>query len=91
VVDGLCCKWEIGRRDLFNGGEGSTMQDVIFETMGKTISIDSNECRFAALDGLSHLPSSTVVVSVESPPNRKEFAVANSDQVKSALRLSFVC
>lgn len=53
--DGLCFEWEMGRRDRSNGGEDSAMQDVMFETMAKILSIDSMECRLAALHGLSHL------------------------------------
>jgi hypothetical protein len=53
--DGLCFEWEMGHRDRSNGGEDSIMQDVMFETMAKVLSIDSMECRFAALHGLSHL------------------------------------
>lgn len=53
--DGLCFEWEMGRRDRSNGGEDSLMQDVMFETMAKILSIDSMECRLAALHGLSHL------------------------------------
>jgi hypothetical protein len=44
-----CC------RDRFNGGVDSVMQDVMFDTMAKILSIDSMECRLAALHGLSHL------------------------------------
>jgi len=53
--DGLCFEWEMGRRERSNGGEDMAMQDVMFETMAKILSIDSDECRFAALHGLSHL------------------------------------
>jgi hypothetical protein len=53
--DGLCFEWEMGRRDRLNGGEDLAMQDVMFETMAKILSIDSMECRLSALHGLSHL------------------------------------
>lgn len=53
--DGLCFEWEMGRRDRSSGGEDLLMQDVMFGTMAKILSIDSMECRLAALHGLSHL------------------------------------
>jgi hypothetical protein len=53
--DGLCYCWEIGQRQRSRGGEDSAMQDVMFATMSDILSIDSDECRFAALHGLSHL------------------------------------
>jgi hypothetical protein len=53
--DGLCYVWEMGRKDRARGGEDSAMQDVMFETMAEILSIDSQQCRFAALHGLHHL------------------------------------
>jgi hypothetical protein len=53
--DGLCYDWEIGRRQRSRGGEDEAMQDVMLETMSEILSIDSEQCRYAALHGLSHL------------------------------------
>lgn len=53
--DGLCYVWETGQRQRSRGGEDSDMQDVMFTTMSEILSIDSDECRNAALHGLSHL------------------------------------
>jgi hypothetical protein len=53
--DGLCYCWEMGQRERSRGGEDSRMQDVMFATMSDILSIDSEECRFAALHGLHHL------------------------------------
>ena len=53
--EGLCYAWEIGRRQRSRGGEDLAMQDVMFTTMSEILSIDSDECRNAALHGLSHL------------------------------------
>lgn len=53
--DGFCYCWEMGQRQRSRGGEDSAMQDVMFATMSEILSIDSDECRFAALHGLHHL------------------------------------
>ena len=54
-LEGLCYVWEVGQRQRSRGGEDSDMQDVMFVTMSEILSIDSEECRNAALHGLSHL------------------------------------
>jgi len=53
--DGLCYVWEMGQRQRSRGGEDLAMQDIMFATMSEILSIDSDECRYAALHGLSHL------------------------------------
>jgi hypothetical protein len=53
--EGLCYVWETGQRQRSKGGEDLAMQDVMFETMSAILPIDSDECRYAALHGLSHL------------------------------------
>jgi hypothetical protein len=53
--DGLCYIWEMGQRQRWRGGEDASMQDVMFTTMSEILDIDSDECRLAALHGLSHL------------------------------------
>lgn len=53
--DGLCYCWEVGQKQRSRGGEDSAMQDVMLATMSEILSIDSDECRFAALHGLYHL------------------------------------
>ena len=53
--DVLCYAWETGQRRRSRGGEDLAMQDVMFGAMSEILSIDSEECRYAALHGLSHL------------------------------------
>jgi hypothetical protein len=48
----LCYGWENGQRQRSRGGEDLTMQDVMFETMSEVLSIESDRCRWAALQGL---------------------------------------
>jgi hypothetical protein len=53
--DVLCYDYETGHRRRSRGGDDLRMQDVMFETMFAVLAIDSEECRNAALHGLSHL------------------------------------
>lgn len=63
--DGLCYCWEIGQRQRSRGGDDSAMQDVMFATMSEILSIDSDECRFAALHGLHHLHHPTTLELIQ--------------------------
>jgi hypothetical protein len=53
----LLCKdlWQWGNRDRSRGGEDLTMHDVMFETLVKILTLDSEHCQKAALHGLGHL------------------------------------
>jgi hypothetical protein len=51
----LCYGWENGHRQRSRGGEDLAMQDVMFETMSEVLSIESDRCRWAALQGLRNL------------------------------------
>lgn len=53
--DVFCYDYELGRRKRSRGGEDLWMQEVMFETLFEILMIDSEECRHAALHGLSHL------------------------------------
>lgn len=54
--DSLCWDlWHRGNRDRLRGGEDSSMQDVMFETLIKILLLDSETCQTAALHGLGHL------------------------------------
>jgi hypothetical protein len=64
--DGLCFVWEIGQRQRSRGGEDATMQDVMFVTMSEILGIDSDECRYAALHGLSHLHHPATLELIEA-------------------------
>jgi hypothetical protein len=51
--DSLCYDWTIGWRE--NRGEDLMLQNVMFETLAKTLDLDSEPCQRAALHGLGHL------------------------------------
>ena len=70
--DSLCYDWHCGNRKRENGGEDRSMQDVMFETLGRILSLNSEHCQFAALHGLGHLhhPATGKLVS--------EFLATNS-------------
>jgi hypothetical protein len=53
--DVFCYDYELGRRKRSRGGVDLWMQEVMFETLFAILVIDSEECRNAALHGLSHL------------------------------------
>jgi len=53
--DSLCYGWHCGNRNRARGGEDLSMQDVMFETLRKTLALDSEFCQSAALHGLGHL------------------------------------
>lgn len=53
--DSFCYEWHCGNRERERGGEDTTMQDVLFETLSRILSLSSEICQGAALHGLSHL------------------------------------
>jgi hypothetical protein len=53
--DSLCYDWHCGNRSRANGGEDESMQDVMFETLGKILALSSPRCQGDALHGLGHL------------------------------------
>jgi hypothetical protein len=53
--DSICYDWHCGNRNRDRGGEDLEMQDVIFETLSRILSLDSEFCQRAALHGLGHL------------------------------------
>lgn len=53
--DSLCYDWHCGNRKRENGGEDRQMQDVMFETLTRILSLNSEHCQAAALHGLGHL------------------------------------
>jgi hypothetical protein len=53
--DSFCYDWHCGNRSRDNGGEDMLMQDVMFETLAKILTLESEICQGAALHGLSHL------------------------------------
>lgn len=53
--DSLAYDWYCENRSRKNGGEDELMQDVIFETLTKILSIEKTHIQYAALHGLGHL------------------------------------
>lgn len=54
--DSICWHlWHRGRKDRQRGGEESSMQDVMFETLVQILALGSENCQGAALHGLGHL------------------------------------
>jgi hypothetical protein len=53
--DSLCFDWHCGNRKRERGGEDAAMQDVMFQTHGSLLALDSPVCQGAALQGLGHL------------------------------------
>jgi hypothetical protein len=53
--DSLCYDWGCGIRDRERGGEDLRMQNVMFETLGVILRLDSEPCQIASLHGLGHL------------------------------------
>jgi hypothetical protein len=82
--DSLCYDWHCGNRSRARRGEDQLMQDVIFETLTKILTLDSVACQTAALHGLGHLhhPSTEQIINayiLEKPeidPELKEYALA---------------
>lgn len=76
--------WHRGRKDRLRGGEDSSMQDVIFETLVNILALDSEDCQCAALHGLGHLhhPATEEVIQhyITQHPSlsgeRKDYALA---------------
>lgn len=53
--DSLAFGWHCGNRSRNNGGEDEQMQDVMFTTLGKILSLPSPDCQAYALHGIGHL------------------------------------
>lgn len=53
--DSLAYDWHCENRDRSNGGEDRLMQDVMFETLERILTLASPACQGAALHGLGHL------------------------------------
>ena len=53
--DSLCYDWHCGNRSRERGGEDLQLQDVLFQTLARVLSVDSQICQRAALHGLGHL------------------------------------
>jgi hypothetical protein len=53
--DALAYDWHCGNRDRSKGGEDEAMQDVMFETLVRILSLPERSCQEAALHGLGHL------------------------------------
>ena len=53
--DSLCYDWHSGIRVRERGGEDLRIQDVMFQTLGAVLRLDSEPCQIAALHGLGHL------------------------------------
>jgi hypothetical protein len=53
--DALAYDWHCGNRLRSRGGEDRAMQDVMFETLLRTLSLPEEWCQEAALHGLGHL------------------------------------
>ena len=64
--DSFCYAWHCGNRKRSNGGEDLQMQDVMFETLVKILSLDSKICQGAALHGLSHLHHPETNTAIQS-------------------------
>jgi hypothetical protein len=80
----LAYGWHCKNRSRANGGEDETMQDVMFETLGRILMLPSESCKVAALDGLGHLhhPVTTqlvdefLAVTPDVKAELKEYALA---------------
>jgi hypothetical protein len=53
--DALAYDWHCGNRARSNGGEDLAMQDVMFDTLVRILSLPQRSCQEAALHGLGHL------------------------------------
>lgn len=53
--DVLAYDFHCGNRSRANGGEDELMQDVMFETLDRILTLPSDTCQAAALHGLGHL------------------------------------
>jgi len=53
--DSLAYDWHCGNRSRSNGGEDQLIQDVMFQTLGRILSLPSEACQMSALHGLGHL------------------------------------
>ncbi len=84
--DSLCYDWHCGNRSRAKGGEDESMQDIMFETLGKILELDSPRSQGDALHGLGHLhhPLTEQLISryiakhSELSPEMKEYALAAS-------------
>jgi hypothetical protein len=85
--DSFCYDWHSGNRDRERGGEDLRLQDALFQTLSKILSLDSEICQRAALHGLGHLhhPDTKRLIAryVEERPSlskeMKEYALAAAE------------
>lgn len=84
--DSFCYDWHCGNRKRERGGEDLLLQDAMFQTLSRILSLDSGTCQAAALHGLGHLhhPDTVNLVAryIQARPSLgkelKEYAVAAS-------------
>jgi hypothetical protein len=53
--DSLASGWSCGYRDRSRGGDDEKIQDVMFETLSRILSLSDPGCQYDALHGLGHL------------------------------------
>jgi hypothetical protein len=70
--DSLAYDWHCGNRDRANGREDELMQDVMFGTLERILSLPSRACHIAALHGLGHLHHPETEGLVQSYIERNE-------------------
>ena len=63
--DSFCYDWHCGNRRRERGGEDLQLQDILFETLTRILTIDSDTCQGAALHGLGHLHHPETVDIIE--------------------------
>jgi hypothetical protein len=64
--DALAYDWHCNNRDRSNGGEDLLMQDVMFETLERILSLSSRDSQAAALHGLGHLHHPKTVETINA-------------------------
>lgn len=85
--DSFCYDWHCENRKRERGGEDLLLQDAMFRTLSKILSLESETCQLAALHGLGHLhhPDTTNLVAsyIEARPSlskeMREYAIAASE------------
>jgi hypothetical protein len=85
--DSFCYDWHCGNRKRERGGEDLQLQDAMFRTLSKILSLDSEICEGAALHGLGHLhhPDTQQLISqfINDRPSlskeKKEYAMAAAE------------
>ncbi len=63
--DVLAYDWHCDNRSRANGGEDELMQDVMFETLERILTLPSETCQAAALHGLGHLHHPSTQAAIE--------------------------